>query len=104
MTYECVCLNHKLVLAEDKFHITNAFQRADVGDSVSFTCNTKLDVRWYFNKVNGPISLSPILSLKSVNKNDTGYYYCFGRYEKKTGYFLAKGRLLVGGECINMTQ
>ena len=76
-----------------------AHKKANIGTSVSFTCNSIRDTRWYFRDITTPpISRDNLLVIDPVELRHRGNYFCFGHYLVQPKHFIARARLQVYGE------
>ena len=97
-----VCYTFSVVKDDSK--ITPVYLVIDLGDKVSFTCYSDEGLtKWFFKVPNTAGRLSEksnTLFFNQVMLNDAGYYYCYGYYEKKHKYFIARAELRVRGELL----
>ena len=93
---------HTISAARDFKKIFPAANSADVGDSVSFTCQSD-DIKWYFEKLkyfptSTPISTYKNYHIRQVTNVNSGNYFCYGKYPDNSKHFLAKATLTVYGK------
>ena len=88
--------------AKDSTKIFPAANSADVGGQVSFICQSD-DVKWYFEKtkyfpMSTPISFHNKYHIEQVMVDNSGTYFCYGKYPENSKHFLAKATLTVYGK------
>ena len=76
---------------------------SSIGESLTLTCDSAADTRWYFSKSNNLPMSTPHSYIKSikifpVELKDAGHYYCHGYYRFESHHFLAQLLLKVYGE------
>ena len=79
--------------------ITPSSLRIDIGNDVTFSCNTWDPPKWYHNtfKTEPMVSggLTNELVLNNLHSQNGGDYYCYGSYHEDSHFFLAKATLKV---------
>ena len=57
---------------------------------------------WFYNSVDvypktNPISKRSSYDIRNANVTNTGYYFCYGKYETSQEYFVAKAHITING-------
>jgi len=82
---------------KDDSSIYPSEHKVNLGDSVTFSCNSYGENIWYFSSTaEEPLSHLPILKLVRVRSNHSGKYYCYGLGSSKP--FVAEAVLKVYGK------
>ena len=95
----------------DNSKITPKVEKLDIGNTAVFACLSSKETIWFFSKINtDPIYCSDPLFINPVHMNNTGYYYCYGKYRSLLNelvidtpvqyqYFISKTLLKVYGKA-----
>ncbi len=80
--------------------ISEALIKANTGSPVTICCNSLEKIRWYYNSLYGDsISNNTCIMFDSVNLNNTGDYFCYGKYGgRNNSSFVAQTTLNVYGK------
>lgn len=98
-------LNHFILfLVKDNNLIDPIIERAELHETVEFTCNSYGDTSWYYMRHETPVKIKgnfSTLTLRSVNIKNIGKYFCSGYYRaSSTLSFLATATLHVYGKNV----
>ena len=94
---------HNISAAKDFTKIFPTANTADVGGQVSLTCQSD-DVQWFYENIkylptSSPISFHNTYRIDQVTVDNSGTYFCYGKYPETSKHFLAKATLTVYGKA-----
>ncbi len=74
----------------------------NVGDSMNLQCKNGKHIQWYYenfkyNPVSRPIKLGNKFSISRVKSNQSGTYFCYGKYSNRNSHFLSKATVHIYG-------